>query len=80
MLRHAYSLPQITMETLSVEAGLDAMVLTYGGRHIEMRCRDGVFSLMSSQSNVRYRTCPCSDSFRYKLIQVSNTAFSNIAI
>lgn len=34
MLWHAYSLPQITMETLSEEAGLDAMVLTYGQAYI----------------------------------------------
>lgn len=31
---HAYSLPQITMETLSVEAGLDAMALTYRPAYI----------------------------------------------
>lgn len=30
MLWHAYSLPQITMETPSAEAGLDAMVPTFG--------------------------------------------------
>lgn len=34
MLWHAYSLPQITMETLSAEAGLDAMVLAYGRAYI----------------------------------------------
>lgn len=34
VLWHAYSLPQITMETLSAEAALDAMVLTYGAAYI----------------------------------------------
>ncbi|CAJ1073006.1 Hypothetical predicted protein [Xyrichtys novacula] len=32
---HAYSLPEITMETLSAEAGLDAMALTYGAAYIQ---------------------------------------------
>lgn len=41
MLWHAYSLPQITMETLSAEAGLDAMVLAYGRAYIW----DGVFEI-----------------------------------
>lgn len=35
MLWHAYSLPQITMETLSAEAALDAMVLAYGRAYIQ---------------------------------------------
>lgn len=34
VLWHAYSLPQITMEMLSAEAGLDAMVLAYGRAYI----------------------------------------------
>lgn len=34
VLWHAYSLPQITMETLSAEAGLDAMVLVHEPAYI----------------------------------------------
>lgn len=40
---HAYSLPAITMETLSAEAALDAMVNAYGEAYIQGRGAETVY-------------------------------------
>lgn len=66
MLWHAYSLPQITMETLSAEAGLDAMVLAYGGAYIQGRDAETVYLkylLMRSQNNLRQDWTDDNDDF-----------------
>lgn len=54
------------METLSAEAGLDAMVLAYGGAYIQGRDAETVYLkylLMRSQNNLRQDWTDDNDDF-----------------